>query len=608
MDEPKAAGQLGCWLRSAIFVAITIAYAWYLTGFIKLAGVVVLSLIGGVLSFSGLWLLFKSVIKSPISIGGIVFALIILCFGSLALLPGAPDSLLLKTPIGWSVLEHRTKKLERAIRDNNVDRVRKIARVGVGDTAPRDGFGNPLIADAIKRPELMRILLASGLDADARFEGGGTLLMRTYDEEVAKVLLEFGADVNARDDEGLTPLMRVVTTNLGVVKVLVEAGADVQMSDDLGRTVADLMSSQPDIEEFLTSHYGAQLRSGNEREYKDIAKRDWLTRVGVADGMTIEPSEIRLDPDPMKYGDLAELEIRLSNSSDVDRVMQVKAHLNSVAMFVDADFGGKIANPHQPQSDQEILWPRLALPARSSGTLRMTILARSEWDAGDLTVDIRAQNVLDYAETSAIYLNLYQPLSQATYRDQDYRGWAFILIFPGVLLVWIACRKVLGAGHRITGLSGRAAAGIFAVLGALIAYQLVGEALSPYRDYRETQAVILDRRFYLKSSTSTSSSSRSSSRIYQVPIVCARYQTTSGQVVAAGLAHQIQSLHILRDYRLGAEVTCWYDPDQPKKFVLVRGVSVLFVVGTLISAAGSLLLAWLALRRKVKTSDASSNR
>ncbi len=597
MRKKKSEGWLGCFLGGAQLSAITAAIAWYLNGFIPLGGQIFLSLVGGLVIYSGLWMAYKAAIKKPLKPASLVTAAFVLTLGLLTLTPGAPDNWLLKTPIGWSVIESRWESLEQAIRDGKIQVVRKICWAGVGDSAPRDTFGSPLIDDA-KSPEILRILLESGLDPDARSEGAITRLMRVYDAELAQVLLDFGADVNARDDEGMTPLMHVVRTNLDIVKTHVENGADLQAVDNVGRTVADLLGSDPAIEDYIKSQSGGQLRYGREMDYADLARRDWLVQKDLTDARSLLPTQISVTPDPMAYGQLADVEIQMSNDSDKDRVMRIEAHLNEVALFVDASHDGKIANPYQPKIDQVISWPPLALPARSSGLLKMRIIARSDWDAGDLNVDIRAQNVLDYSEGSEVNLNLYQPLSVSGSQEEDNAAWAFILAFPLSILIWVLCGRFLGAEHRLTVLSSRIAAGLFSFVLALVAYRLVMDTLKPYTEYHETQATILDRRFFLATATSSTASKTSTTTIHRVPIVSVAYRSTGKEVIATGFANQPVSPQIFRDFKLGAEVTCWFDPANPSEFVLIRGVSILMVLGTLMASGGALVLGWLALRKR----------
>lgn len=598
--QQEKGSNLGCWLNMLSFLALAAGHAWYLHGFLPVGGQITLALIGGVVLQTGLAMLLKALWKAPQSMGSLVIALVVVGFGTLTLFPGAPDSWLLKTPFGWPMLEARAERLDHAMRDNQLHLVRKIARVGLGDPAPRDSFGSPLIEDA-KDPAILRALLQSGFDPDARDEDGRTLLMNTHDVELARVLLEFGAAANARDTQGgYTPLMLASRKEPDMVSLLTESGADVHAIDDHGRTVLDFYGSDQRLIDILQAHAGGRsLRSGTDKDYAELARRDWLVRKGVADARSLQPSSITVTPDPMAFDDLGEIEVRLTNETDIDRVMSVEAHLNTAALFVDASHDGKITNPYQPQVQQEIGWPHLALPAYSSGLLTLRVKARG-WGAGDLSVDIRARNVLNYSEESGIFLNLYQPLTlRDVYEGGSLSGWLIVLLFPASFVFWFVAYHKLGSAHKVTRLSGRLAAGLFAFLAGSIAYQMVNDLIEPYTQYQEGTATILDRRFYLDSVTSSSSKgSRSTTTIVNVPIVAVRYQTPGGEIIAGGFSRQSSSAHSMRDLELGSEVTLWYDPDNPEQFTLSRGFGFLHLIGIGITSLVALVLGWVALHKR----------
>lgn len=344
MNKTQNSGSKASWKGTLFYLAITAAHAWYLHGFLPLSVLIFLSFIGGILLYFGLKKLVSSVFTRSFKVSSLIGGLFLFGFGSLTLIPGWPDTLLLKTPIGWPVLEYRTKLLDKAMYDDNIDLLRKIAWAGLGDPAPRDSFGHPLIYDA-KDPEMLQVLLESGLDPDARDEDTTTLLMRTHDENIAGVLLAGGADPNARDENGRTPLMYVQDVNLDFVKVLAKNGADVNAYDDQGRTVADWLGTSTDIDNALSQYARGGVRRSGDLDFLSHARRDWLDQENLDSNSLVKQSEIIVNPDPMTYGDLADLEIRLSNDSETDRFVKVTANLNSVALFVDISHDGKIINP-----------------------------------------------------------------------------------------------------------------------------------------------------------------------------------------------------------------------------------------------------------------------
>ena len=584
---------------AVLYLAITAAHAWYLYGFLPVAGLIFPSLIGGILLYFGLKKLVSSVFASPLKVSSIITGLFVFGLGFLTLLPGWPDSLLLKTPIGWPLLEYRIGLLDQAMYEDNLSLVRKIAWAGVGDPEPRDSSGRPLLDDA-KNPQMLKILLDSGLNPDVRGEGGTTLLMRTHDENMARVLLASGADPNARDENGRTPLMHVHNTNLELMKVLAENGAEVNAVDDVGRTVADWLGGSPGIENVLGQYARGGIRRSAQVGLLSHARRDWLAQKNVGNGSLLQPSAISVNPDPMEYGDQAELQIRLSNDSDTDRVIKVEATLETDVLFVDASHDGKIMNPYQAQQTQKIGWPLLALPARGSGVLTLNIITRDTWDAGELSVDVRARNVLNYAEEEPFFLHFQLPFPEPA--DAGFSAGNFLaaLVIPLPIAILVVAWRYLGQTHPVTRGIGRLVAGLWSVGFALFVYSDATNLVRPYT-FEKTGARILDRRYYVESTTSDSGagggasrSRRSTTTYYRVPIVAARYTTPSGEVVSAGSP----GAYDFRELKLGAVVPCWYDPENPNTFVLTRGVSFFTIIWIGILSISSLVLAWVALRRR----------
>lgn len=113
------------------------------------------------------------------------------------------------------------------------------------DLGMRDGWGNPLIfavnedADG-KWREVLRLLLAAGVDVRAANRGGETALHRVSGGEFARKLIEAGADIEARDRRNDTPLF--ATFSEEVALVLLDAGARIDAvpnGEDRLRRLAD---------------------------------------------------------------------------------------------------------------------------------------------------------------------------------------------------------------------------------------------------------------------------------------------------------------------------------------------------------------------------------
>lgn len=98
-----------------------------------------------------------------------------------------------------------------------------------------------------KTPEILKMLIAKGVDVKAKDKKGKTVLMAAADSgmvDMAKILIDSGADLNAKDQAGYTALMlacllddkETADGRLDVVKLLVDNGADVNAKDNTGGT------------------------------------------------------------------------------------------------------------------------------------------------------------------------------------------------------------------------------------------------------------------------------------------------------------------------------------------------------------------------------------
>jgi ankyrin repeat protein len=91
------------------------------------------------------------------------------------------------------------------------------------------GGSTPLMFAALYGDtSVMRSLLDSGADPNARNDAGATALMWAIDDaEKTRILLSRGADPNVRSDDGATPLLLAATRpgSLEVVKALLDSGA-----------------------------------------------------------------------------------------------------------------------------------------------------------------------------------------------------------------------------------------------------------------------------------------------------------------------------------------------------------------------------------------------
>ncbi len=261
-----------------------------------------------------------------------------LLLGIITLFPVYPDTLLKHLPLGQTVLDDRTELLTEAIEKEDKTSIKLLMLIGIGDAEPRYySTGDPLIR-RVKDPDILNTLLASGLNPNIKDGLGRTMLMSVKDAALARVLINNGADVNAQDDDGLTALMHAHKAPLEYVRfLLLSNGKPLPGSIDPGSS---------------------------------IVHEDWLEPKGP---LTDLKSNISVSPESLAYGDIADVIIRIVNSENIDRIVNIEARFNPVALFLSASDRGKIAKPFdEPQMDQTIRWRRLSLPANRTGILKMS--------------------------------------------------------------------------------------------------------------------------------------------------------------------------------------------------------------------------------------------
>jgi hypothetical protein len=532
-----------CWLLAVA------AWAYVLWGFVSTPSLVVLSLLGATLAVGGLYLAsaaVRYVADSPWYLGAFLFGLALLAGAAATLTAGAPAELLVRRPSGWGILEGRAAGLGDAIADGDVALASRIARRGLGEAGPLGSDGRPLI-HGVQDSAMLAALLGAGLDPDARDTDGVTLLMSTRDAGMARALLVAGADPNAATGLGTSVLAASRDKDPEIQRLLREAGA---RDDGPGRV--------PPLTDWLA---GEEIATGS----------------GEGSG---EGSRVSLAPRPLRRGDVAALDVRLVNDSDEDRLLEVRAMLNDAAYFVGASHGGAIENPAQPQLVQTVRWPRLSLPAGREGRLELRVVARSDEDAGDLSVDVRIRSLPGIEEE---VLTAYESPATGDLRPEEPTDGALVgfgaALGAGLAAAWR--RRPATQKTRLP----RALAAAAAALCAGLAAVLLWSALRPYRSFEETTCTVLDRRIALRSTRTSSTGSRGagpSTTVYGVPVAAVRVGTAADPVVATGFAAGAftRSVPELRGFPLGAQVPCWTAPGNPREFTLVRRLPATGWLGT----------------------------
>ena len=112
-----------------------------------------------------------------------------------------------------------------------------------------DRRATPPLQAALRRPDVLRLLLERGADPNLPFNDGNTALLEVLERghttslDAFAILLQHEADPNlAKPRTGETPLMLVATScRVEYVKLLLEYGADVTQTNTTGQTVLDML-------------------------------------------------------------------------------------------------------------------------------------------------------------------------------------------------------------------------------------------------------------------------------------------------------------------------------------------------------------------------------
>ncbi|MEM9594556.1 MAG: ankyrin repeat domain-containing protein, partial [Acidobacteriota bacterium] len=408
-------------------------------------------------------------------------ALVFLTAAAAMLLPLAPASVLPAIPFGTAVLEARDERLRQAVGAGDTDQVRRLASVGLAESAPRHPSGTPLIG-LVDDPELLQVLLDAGLDPDIPDAYGRTPLMNSRDPERTRVLLAGGADPETPDDLGRTALMYAASGPIERVEALLEVGASVEARDDLGRYVGDHYGDGHAALPLLQSRArGRLVMSGpGAQDPRTWGRRDWLVVAGgpgEAPGPSVEatsphPASTLEGPDtPLTFGQTATLTATLVNPGTEPKLLMVEARLNNSAYFVGASHGGRITLPDTAPLDQTIRWPTLSLPEGAVGQIELEIVARRGLDAGDLSVDVEARDLRTNSDPEI--LSFYSELIPSGETGADgsvLLGWLFLLLPLATLVAWAAAWQRFEPGDPRRRWARRAVALVFATLAGWIAF------------------------------------------------------------------------------------------------------------------------------------------
>jgi len=161
------------------------------------------------------------------------------------------------------------------------------------DADVKDQWGRTFLMHT-NNPEMVKVFAEAGADLDARDKNGNTALFYARTPEMVKALAESGANIDARNNEGDTALMRAIINRGGdedtrKVKALLEVGADAYIEDNRGKTAKHYVSSplfcrNEDIKALIEAAT-SKTDDYEERDGRKVYKRDDGTVYLVKDNL-----------------------------------------------------------------------------------------------------------------------------------------------------------------------------------------------------------------------------------------------------------------------------------------------------------------------------------
>lgn len=133
----------------------------------------------------------------------------------------------------------------------------------------RDGYSPLGLASFFKRRDVVKVLLGRGAkpSAPSRDQGFTPLHSAVATDageatpEIVRLLLESGADPNAKSHEGGTPLHSAAFTgDLEIAEMLLAYGADPNATDPKGRTPLDIARDRRNVEVAALLHHAVTNR------------------------------------------------------------------------------------------------------------------------------------------------------------------------------------------------------------------------------------------------------------------------------------------------------------------------------------------------------------
>ena len=162
------------------------------------------------------------------------------------------------------------KPLHRAIRDGNLEEIRKILDSG-GDPNARDSLNQTALEKAIEtgNVQTVKLLLDKGAEVDARIGhfGGGTALMVAAlhgHVDIAEILVEQGAAIERKNDLGMSPaFFAAASGELPMLTWLHKNGANLNVTNAEGRPIIHRAGSAEVLEYLIDNGVDIHSRDRN---------------------------------------------------------------------------------------------------------------------------------------------------------------------------------------------------------------------------------------------------------------------------------------------------------------------------------------------------------
>jgi ankyrin repeat protein len=128
----------------------------------------------------------------------------------------------------------RSKKLRKAIKERNLDRVNRLIRRGVDLKGAPDKLPPLALAAELGHGKILDALIRAGADVNAVGPNGTNALYKAVEKNrtfIARRLIKAGSEIPVKDDKGATLLaMAAKNGNANILRPLIKAGADVNGS------------------------------------------------------------------------------------------------------------------------------------------------------------------------------------------------------------------------------------------------------------------------------------------------------------------------------------------------------------------------------------------